>query len=89
MIDNTRIVIINRGDDSESIPFFCPVCDLAMRTSHDQKAFLENECCNECFMVYVEPFRDKWERGWRPSRQEIEKRLEATNGKYVIDLRRN
>lgn len=78
--------IINPEDESRRVPFFCPVCDLSMRTSSDYDSYRVFGCCADCRRDFVEPNRKEWERGWRPSADEIRERLAMTNGEFDVKL---
>ena len=49
----------------------CPVCGKFPRKSLDDVCLLKFDCCNDCYIKYVEEDgtgrEQKWLKGWRPS----------------------
>ncbi len=55
-------------------PFFCPVCQQAMRDYHrDAKCFRLIGCCHWCEIDFVEGFEQEWKDGWRPGEEALQK----------------
>ena len=51
----------------------CPVCGSFARTAKDDVYLIKFDCCNRCYIKYVEDFADdstrkeRWLKGWRPN----------------------
>ena len=45
----------------------CPVCGAFPRKSMDDVCLVKFECCNKCYIQYVEGREERWLKGWRPS----------------------
>ncbi len=45
----------------------CPVCGRFPRKSLDDVCLLKFDCCNNCYIKYVEDREQRWESGWRPN----------------------
>ena len=45
----------------------CPVCGKFPKKTMDDVCLLKFECCNKCYLQYVEGREDRWKEGWRPS----------------------
>jgi formate dehydrogenase maturation protein FdhE len=45
----------------------CPVCGKFPKKSMDDVCLLKFDCCNRCYIQYVEGREDRWKEGWRPS----------------------
>ena len=45
----------------------CPVCGRFPRKSLDDVCLLKFDCCNNCYVKYVEGREQRWESGWRPN----------------------
>ena len=56
--------------------FFCPVCDFVMSTSNDKASYEKYQCCDYCRVKFAEPQREKWQGGWRPSKDQVATTLE-------------
>ena len=44
----------------------CPVCGAFPKKSMDDVCLVKFECCNKCYIQYVEGREDRWTKGWRP-----------------------
>ena len=74
--DRGGIYVIKPEDDSRSIvPLTCPVCDYVMRNHDDEKSFRSFSCCECCETNWARPNQEKWKSGWRPTKEEIIKKL--------------
>jgi hypothetical protein len=47
----------------------CPVCDSYLKTIKDDIYMIKFECCNHCFVQYVEDREERWLSGWRPNNE--------------------
>ena len=56
-----------------NMPLFCPVCDFSLNYFKDNSYFKAYNCCRNCSMQWAESQKDKWDAGWRPSTQEVDK----------------
>jgi|TARA_R110000787_G_scaffold1233_3_gene4402 hypothetical protein len=45
----------------------CPVCGSFPRKSMDDVCLVKFDCCNTCYIKYVEDREDRWQKGWRPN----------------------
>ena len=45
----------------------CPVCGALPRKSMDDICLLKFDCCNKCYIQYVEDREERWLKGWRPN----------------------
>jgi len=44
----------------------CPVCGSYPKKSMDDVCLTKFECCNTCYLQYVEGREERWLKGWRP-----------------------
>jgi len=44
----------------------CPVCGNFPKSTMDDVCQLKFECCNSCYITYVEGREERWLKGWRP-----------------------
>ena len=44
----------------------CPVCGNFPKSAKDDVCLVKFECCNNCYVHYVEDREDRWLKGWRP-----------------------
>ena len=45
----------------------CPVCGKFPKKSMDDVCLVKFDCCNNCYIKYVEDREERWEKGWRPN----------------------
>ena len=45
----------------------CPVCGVYPKKSMDDVCLVKFECCNSCYIKYVEDREERWKNGWRPN----------------------
>ena len=53
----------------------CPVCGSFPKKSMDDVCLIKFDCCNKCYIQYVEGREERWNKGWRPDLKE-----ETNNG---------
>jgi hypothetical protein len=53
--------LINRDSNRK-----CPVCEKYSFSIQDDIYMLKYECCEKCFIQYVESREERWLKGWRP-----------------------
>ena len=44
----------------------CPVCSVFTKSAKDDISLIKFDCCNKCFIQYVEDREERWLKGWRP-----------------------
>jgi len=47
----------------------CPVCDIYSFERKDDLYMNKFECCFKCYIQYVEEREERWEKGWRPTKE--------------------
>lgn len=45
----------------------CPVCNTYSFKSNDDVYMSKFECCERCYIQWVEGREDRWNKGWRPN----------------------
>ena len=45
----------------------CPVCGSFPKKSMDDVCLSKFDCCNNCYIQYVEDRKERWLKGWRPN----------------------
>ena len=45
----------------------CPVCGAFPKSVKDDVSIIKFECCNSCYIKYVEDREERWLKGWRPN----------------------
>ena len=49
----------------------CPVCGSYSFSAKDDLYMSKFECCFRCYIQWVEDREERWESGWRPSKEQI------------------
>lgn len=52
--------------NKESVPF-CSVCSKQTRSVKDDVMIVKYDCCNACYIKWVEGREERWQTGWRPN----------------------
>ena len=53
--------LLNRESDRS-----CPVCNTYSFKSNDDVYMSKFDCCEKCYIQWVEGREDRWKTGWRP-----------------------
>ena len=46
----------------------CPVCKTYSFKSNDDVYMTKYDCCEKCYIRWVEDREERWEKGWRPNK---------------------
>ena len=44
----------------------CPICNAFPKGVKDDVSLIKFQCCNSCFVKFVEDREERWLKGWRP-----------------------
>ena len=47
----------------------CPVCEIFSFSIHDNIYMIKYSCCEKCYIRWVEGREERWETGWRPTKE--------------------
>lgn len=64
-------IIIPKEKESTT-PLWCPLCLFTMKTADDTIYYKKYECCYQCGMKFADSRQEEWNKGWRPSKDEVE-----------------
>ncbi len=64
-IDVNGIKVTKKLLNRESLKT-CPVCGAFPKSVKDDVCLVKFDCCNNCYIQYVEGREDRWLQGWRP-----------------------
>ena len=51
----------------------CPICSKRLKTVKDDIYYNKFECCQKCYIMYVENREERWQNGWRPGEKKCHK----------------
>jgi len=66
-------LIVMPEDCQGPVPLECPVCELLLRDREDVISYNKRECCSHCELMWAYSNSEKWEKGWRPDQDEIDR----------------
>lgn len=60
------------------ILMWCPICERALQggSGGDDKYLYKWGCCRFCYVEFVEHREERWEDGWRPEKDAIDRMFE-------------
>ena len=64
--DNVDGILISRKLINKEVKIKCPVCENKIKTVNDDIYVIKHQCCEKCFIQYVEGREKRWNEGWRP-----------------------
>jgi len=65
-VDVNGIKISKKLLNRESVKC-CSVCGSFPKKSLDDVCLVKFDCCNNCYIQYVENREERWQKGWRPN----------------------
>lgn len=65
-IDVNGIKISKKLLNRESLKC-CPICTSFAKKSMDDVCLVKFDCCEKCYIQYVEGREERWLKGWRPN----------------------
>ena len=60
-------VLISRKLITRESKRTCPVCNIYSFKSKDDVYMSKFDCCEKCYIQWVEGREDRWKKGWRPN----------------------
>ena len=64
--ENVNGVLITKKLLNRERKINCPVCKTLVRKINDDVYLLKYDCCEKCYINYVENRVERWLEGWRP-----------------------
>jgi len=74
-VEETRNIVVVIEPEYKSSDFNCPVCKLIIRGLEDVESIDNYACCTDCQDFFYWPNREKWLKGWRPKKEEVQNKL--------------
>jgi hypothetical protein len=68
---NIEKIVVVKPKNFNKRKAFCGICDSILTTSLDIIASDEYDCCERCRIKWVEPRKEAYKEGWRPSEDEV------------------
>ena len=57
----------------------CPICKTYSFKSNDTLYMTKFDCCEKCYIQWVEGREERWKKGWRPDTNEIDQNTNTSN----------
>ena len=64
--ENVNGVLITKKLLNKERKNICPVCGSSVKNINDDIYILKFDCCEKCYISYVEGREARWMKGWRP-----------------------
>ena len=64
--ENVNGVLITKKLLNKERKNICPVCGSSVKNINDDIYILKFDCCEKCYVSYVEGREARWMKGWRP-----------------------
>ncbi len=64
--ENVNGVLITKKLLNKERKIICEVCSGMVKTVNDDIYLLKFDCCEMCYVEYVEGREERWLKGWRP-----------------------
>ena len=74
MYTNLNVTLIDKTEE-ETNSFFCKICTYPIITHKDFDRNKNYNCCNECYLTFVESRREEWKKGFKINKIELSKYL--------------
>ena len=65
-VENVDGVLVSRKLLNKEGIFNCSTCSKKLKTINDDIYFTKFDCCEKCYINYVEGREKRWLEGWRP-----------------------
>ena len=65
-VENVGGVLVSHKLLNKEGIFNCPTCNKKLKTINDDIYFTKFDCCEICYIKYVEGREKRWLDGWRP-----------------------
>lgn len=69
--------VIIPKDKCSYVPLSCPVCKFLYTSKEDEASHYEFECCQRCSLIWAYSNRERWQAGWRPSLDDVQRDIIA------------
>ncbi len=76
ILDGGKIIVVKPIQHKIIVPLFCPNCEFPMKTADDSSAYRIHTCCSLCSLRFAAANEEKWQKGWRPSKEEMKEYIE-------------
>ena len=65
-LENVDGVLVSRKLLNKEGILNCPTCNKKLKTINDDIYFTKFDCCEKCYIKYVDAREQRWLDGWRP-----------------------
>ena len=64
--ENVNGILISPKLLTKEGKLYCPTCSSLVKKVNDDVYITKFECCEKCYIRYVQDREDRWLKGWRP-----------------------
>ena len=69
-------IVIKKPKNLQKKSMYCEICDAVLVNSLDILSSDKNGCCEMCRIKWVEPRKELYASGWRPTKEEVALEME-------------
>jgi hypothetical protein len=70
-------IIFIKEEKKEKENFFCNLCNFPLVSYLDFNAYQNYNCCENCYLTFIEGNKVNWNSGIRPSKEKIKEYINA------------
>ena len=74
--DGFKVIKPKMMESDNNRPLFCPICEAIFLSHYDDEAWDKFKCCDACASRWAYPDLARWNAGWRPSEDDLNKMAE-------------
>ena len=68
-------IVIKRRTNKIKTKRSCPVCKTYSFSRRDDLYMNRFQCCERCYVFFVEHREERWNKGWRPDEEQVKESL--------------
>ena len=68
-------IVIKRRTNKIKTERSCPVCKTYSFSRRDDLYMNRFQCCERCYVFFVEHREERWNKGWRPDEEQVKESL--------------
>lgn len=74
MYINLKVTLVDKTECASN-SFFCKICKYPLITQKDFASSKDYNCCNECYLNFVQSRKEEWKKGFKIDKTELSKYL--------------
>ena len=86
MYSNLDVELVDKS--KKNTRFFCTICNYPLITQNDFSYNEECNCCNECYLTFVQSRTKEWHEGFVIDKESLDKylKIRKKNNEKIINI---